>query len=78
MTIRCAICQADWTEDTGVVVGHPTEVHICDVCFDADIAPHLRAHGAPVARPTEAPCLAHWHMGSVRVGVTIPGKSGLE
>ena len=72
MTTHCTICQGTWDKTTGVVIGHPTELHVCYDCFEADFAPILKANGYPSARPTEAPCLVHWDTGGIRVGVPLP------
>lgn len=77
MTHHCAICGTEWSAETGVVVGHPVENHLCDICFDADITPILRGHNADPARPTDEPCIAHWNVGDTRVGVPLPEKNDL-
>lgn len=74
MTNHCAICNGSWDAETGAVVGHPVEHRICADCFDSGIAPLLRAHDAPAARPTEAPCLVTWSDG---YGVPIPPQNDL-
>ena len=67
--IHCAICQGDWDSDSGAVVGHPTALHICVTCFDADIIPMLQGHDAPNPRPCDGPCLVSWEDG---YGIPIP------
>ena len=78
MTNHCAICQGPWSPETGVVVGHPTELHVCDECFDESIRPIFIAHDTPAARSTDGPCLAHWFAGSTRIGCPVPKKASLE
>jgi len=66
---HCAICQGIWTEETGALVGHPVELHVCGSCFDETFAPIL--NGVAPARPTDGPCLASWDCGDVRFGVPV-------
>lgn len=67
--IHCAICQGEWDEDTGAIVGHPTEFHVCAECFDGGIVPLLNRHQAAPPRPTSDPCLVRWADG---YGVPFP------
>jgi len=71
---RCAICHEEWNEETGVLVGHPVEVHVCGECFEDEVEPILHGHDFPSARPTDGPCFASWLAGDLRVGVPIPKK----
>jgi ribosome-binding protein aMBF1 (putative translation factor) len=72
MTHRCVICGDKFDAETGVVIGHPVEMHVCGACFDSEITPLFEERNFSSARPTEAPCLASWAYGDTRVGVEIP------
>jgi len=72
MTYQCAICGTEYDAETGAVIGHPVELHVCGSCFDSEITPLFEARDFSAARPTEAPCLAFWTYGDTRVGVEIP------
>jgi hypothetical protein len=67
---HCAICKGAWTEETGVLVGHPVELHVCGSCFEETFEPIVN-RVAP-ARPTEGPCLVSWIGYGVRFGVPVP------
>lgn len=72
MTHHCAICGTEWVEATGVLVGHPIELHVCGSCFEETFEPIFASADVPAARPTEGRCLASWVYGDVRFGVPVP------
>lgn len=70
--IHCAICQGSWDVETGSVVGHPVELHVCGGCFVDSISPELEMRDIPAPSPTDGACLASWFVGDTRIGVPIP------